>query len=339
LEKIATGEHWQQLLSAVKKYSQAQLIDVDPQLFTNLNVAQQDPTYTQLWLDALLAPPKRDKLQTLNTGSSLKQGDYVIVGKLGAGGQGSAYLASRADGGQVVLKEYIFPLYVDNKARRRALESFEHEAAMLRKLDSSAIVKLEDCFVEDHRGYLVLEHIPGLNLRELVERDGPLDEPSVRELGVKMCDVLSYLHDQSPQIVHRDFTPDNLILMPDGSLKLIDFMVAQENSDSATASVVGKHAYLPPEQFRGRAVAQSDVYALGATLYYLLTGKDPEPLTSSHPILERDTVSGALDSTVALATDLDLSRRFSSAREVKLALLDCRGETISLHSERMLESR
>jgi serine/threonine protein kinase len=130
-----------------------------------------------------------------------------------------------------------------------------------------------------------------------------------------------------------------LILGPDGSLKLIDFMVAQQSADTATATVVGKHAYLPPEQFRGRAIPRSDIYAFGCTLFYLLTGKDPEPLTSSHPIFERDTVSGAMDTLVATATDLDLNKRFACADDVRQALIEtCLPDNIELTEHQTAES-
>jgi serine/threonine-protein kinase len=308
-------------LHAINQWSSAKVTDVDPGLFDSLNINQHDPSYTQLWLDALLAPPRREKLQALSAGTSLKKGEYQLERKLGSGGQGSAYLARTRDGASVVLKESILPLYVDNKVRRQALESFEHEASILRGLKHPNIVTLLDCFIEDHRGYLVLEHIDGLNLRQYIAKNGPLDVEMVRSLAITMCDVLSYLHQASPPVVHRDFTPDNLMLRADGSLKLIDFMVAQQqNTDTVTATVVGKQAYLPPEQFRGKATTQSDIYALGCTLNYLLTGHDPVPLLPSHPIIERDEIDGALDEIVATCTTLELDKRYPSAQAVGQAL-------------------
>ncbi len=98
------------------------------------------------------------------------------------------------------------------------------------------------------------------------------------------CGLLDLLHANS--IVHRDFTPDNLILNSKGQLKLIDFNVAQQIQEGSTGTIVGKHAYVPPEQFRGKATSQSDLYAFGATMFYLLTGKDPEPISQSIPSAE-----------------------------------------------------
>ncbi len=136
---------------------------------------------------------------------------------------------------------------------------------MLKSINDDGIVKLIDYFIEDHRAYLVLEHIDGCTLRELILRDGPLSEDKAYDLALQMCRLLNVLHSNS--IIHRDFTPDNLMLNSKGILKLIDFNVAQEIRDGSTGTVVGKHAYLPPEQFRGKATSQSDLYAFGATMF------------------------------------------------------------------------
>jgi tRNA A-37 threonylcarbamoyl transferase component Bud32 len=283
----------------------------------------QDHSYTELWMQALSAPPKRERLAPLAPDTLLQDGRFKIDSQLGVGGQGTAYLAfSKDDNTEVVLKEFILPVYVDMKVRRQALERMQNEVAMLAKLDNERIVRLHDFFVEDHRGYLVLERIDGLSLRQIVINDGCLPEDKVHELSLQMCLILKYLQTLTPPIVHRDFTPDNLILGKDGLLKLVDFNVAQQSEESATATVVGKHSYLPPEQFRGKPTVQSDVYAMGATIYYLLLGEDPEPITSSHPILKNENISGKLDEIVAKATALDLKRRFQSALEVEQALTE-----------------
>jgi serine/threonine-protein kinase len=102
-----------------------------------------------------------------------------------------------------------------------------------------------------------------------------------------------------------------------GQFDLIDFTVAQQTESTATGTVVGKHAYLPPEQFRGKPTPQSDIYAMGATLFYLLVGHDPEPITASHPILEDNEIDGSLDELISRATSLDLSIRYPNIQAVK----------------------
>jgi serine/threonine protein kinase len=116
--------------------------------------------------------------------------------------------------------------------------------------------------------------------------------------------------------VHRDFTPDNLILGKDGKLKLIDFNVAQQIETATTGTVVGKQAYLPPEQFRGQATTASDLYAMGATLYCLATGRDPVPISQSKPSADGLIVSEPLDKLISDLTDIDETARPKSAQSV-----------------------
>jgi serine/threonine protein kinase/Tfp pilus assembly protein PilF len=276
-----------------------------------------DHSYTEMWLQALSAPPQRDRLKPLTEDIVLNDGRYRVKRALGVGGQGAAYAAyDQASGDTVVLKEFLLPIYVDISIRKDVLESFESEARILKHLNHDQVVKLQDFFVEDHRAYLVLEHIDGKSLREIVAKEGPLSEERVRELSRQMCAILSYLHSQEPKVVHRDFTPENLILRNDGILKLIDFNVARQVESNATGSVVGKPAYLPPEQFRGQPVSQSDIYGMGATLSYLLTGKEPEPISVSHPRELNKSVSRSLDQIVAKATAINLKDRYPDCDQI-----------------------
>jgi hypothetical protein len=277
---------------------------------------QPDHSYTELWLSALSAPPRLQQLMPLSQGRQLKAGKYTILKKLGSGGQGSAYLAVNNDAAadktgteEVVLKEYVLPVQVARASKRQSLQTLENETRILEKLSHPQIVALIDYFVEDHRGYLVLEHIDGVTLRAYVNEHGAMAEPRVCELALQLCQILTYLHEQTPPVVHRDFTPDNLMITDSGTPKLIDFNVAQQTSETVTATVVGKHAYLPPEQFRGKAVPASDIYALGATLSFLLTAKEPEPLSVSHPRADHPAVSESMDLIVSHATQLDATGR------------------------------
>jgi serine/threonine protein kinase len=188
----------------------------------------------------------------------------------------------------------------------------------MRSLNHPGIVKTRGSFVEDHRAYLVLEYVAGKSLKDIVESNGPLSERDCVSFGLEMCDILHYLHSQSPPVVHRDFTPDNLLLSEDGSLKLIDFMVAkQTEAESSTNAVVGKHHYMPPEQVRGKSTTRSDIYALGCTLHFILTGCKPEPMSTSHPTLQNEKVSGIMTTIVERSTTLDEKLRYQNVLDVK----------------------
>ncbi|HEY9714090.1 MAG TPA: serine/threonine-protein kinase, partial [Chroococcales cyanobacterium] len=291
--------------------------EIDSSLSQSM-LAKSDHSYTELWLQSLNQPRERKTLDPLEPGQLVADNRFEILRSLGVGGQGTAYLCREIgdDADQtIVLKETIIPVFADSSVRRKSLERFEKEAKLLKSLCHEGIVQLRDFFVEDHRAYLVLEHINGLNLRQRVLDQGPLDNESVRDLADQMCAILEFLH--SHGVVHRDFTPDNLILEPTGRIRLIDFNVAQQIQAGSSGTIVGKHAYVPPEQFRGKATTQSDIYAFGATLFFLLTGKDPEPISQSSPTNVNDCIDEGLNQLVRRATALQPEDRYSSAEQIR----------------------
>ncbi len=279
----------------------------------------RERSYTELWLQSLSSAPERNSSQSLAPGQRLKDDQYKVIKRLGVGGQGTAYLCrDELNNCNIVLKETIVPAYADRNLKEQALKSFEKEAKILESLDSDGIVKLKDYFFEDHRGYIGLEHIDGQNLCQLIAEKGALSEEATRELAGQMCQILSYLHKRS--IIHRDFTPDNLMLTSDNKLKLIDFNVAQIQQVGTTGTIAGKHSYLPPEQFRGKASLQSDIYAMGATLQFLVTGKEPEAISQSSPVEAGVKTSEEFDQIVRSCTALDLNKRFKSVAEIANSL-------------------
>lgn len=296
---------------------------------TELNPATVDSgAYTKLWFKYYSAGSERKRTTQLVAGDTLQDGRFEVAGQLGGGGQGTAYLAvdNQAPGEQkkdnIVLKEYILPVHRGQQVLEATIGKLEQEAAILRVINHKNIVKMLGSFVEDHRGYLVMEYVAGRQLKEIVAREGCQPESAVLPWAVQICDILTYLHSLTPPVVHRDLTPDNLILQDDGIVKLVDFNVAHQLESAATATVVGKHCYIPPEQFRGKPTAQSDIYALGCTLHYLLTGDEPEPLTVSKPRTKRDSVSEEMNAIVARATSLDPTKRYTCAAEMKADLLE-----------------
>lgn len=307
----------------------------DPELVQALS-PPEGHSYTEMWLAALSGPPSRERQAPLPPQTLLRQGKYKVSSKLASGGQGTAYVCSveirddinfpqLQDRDTVVLKEYVLPVKVIRSEKMRSVEELQKEARILQNLDHPRVVKLLDFFVEDYRGYLVMEHIKGPSLRRHVEENGKCSMQEAIQIGLQMCDILICLHKQQPAVVHRDFTPENLILDENKTLKLIDFNVAKVSEDTVTATVVGKHAYLPPEQFRGKARPESDIYALGCTLHFLLTGIDPEPLSVSHPRELSPDVSSELDLIVSTCTSIEFKNRYASAADALMALTNCLG--------------
>ncbi|HMO21378.1 MAG TPA: serine/threonine-protein kinase, partial [Candidatus Melainabacteria bacterium] len=291
-----------------------------------------DTRYTNLWLHYFSAPTNRQRRGKLDPGEQLQDGSYEIVESLSGGGQGTAYLAkvdrnkgnldSIPDGiDQVVLKEYVMPVYRGNKLEKRKYDELSEEAKMLSGLDHERIVKLYDCFVEDHRGYLVLEYISGFPLSRLVKEKGVMTPEAVAAIALDVTGILTYLHDRDRPIVHRDLTPDNLMLDESSrSVKLLDFTVARESSVQRTATIVGKQSYMPPEQFRGAACPASDIYALSCTMFYLLTGLDPKPMEMEPVSAYREDADDGLDAIIMKAGAFELEERYLSAADMAVDL-------------------
>lgn len=297
----------------------APLLRIDPRAQEALvgSCGMQEARYTQIWFDLLSCRDKRKREGELETGDQVGNAKYEIYERLDAGGQANVYLAKNADGQKLVLKEFI--LANENESLLESARDFETESAILHMIHHPLIVRMIDMFAEDRRIYLVLEKIEGKDLRKLVQETGALEESKVVGLALQMCEILSYLHGQEPPVIHRDFTPDNLILKEDGKIVLIDFSTASHKT-SYSGDCVGKHAYTSPDQFRGQACPQSDIYALGATLYYLLVGQDPVPLSESHPKTKVPGLSQDLDGIIAHATKLKLAERYENVDWLKLDL-------------------
>jgi tRNA A-37 threonylcarbamoyl transferase component Bud32 len=325
--QAALKVRWGDIVSAEDRNSFFQQLEeqfpdlIEPAVLEPFRPMAERQSYTELWLRELSDAPKRDKLAPLTAGTTLDKGNYTILSKAGVGGQGTAYFADsikHTDIGHksVVLKEYVLPVYPDVRVRRKAAERFQAEAGMLKRLHHPQIAEFIDLFVEDHRAYVVMELVEGRTLKELVAAEGPSPESAVVDIATQILEILCYLHEQTPPVIHRDLTPDNVMLDADGRVKLIDFSVAQEASSGVTGSVVGKPNYISPEQFRGKPTIQSDLYSLGATMFFLLVGHDPSPISILHPKSENDRVSGELDEIIARSTQPELVKRFENAQKV-----------------------
>ncbi|MBI4533525.1 MAG: serine/threonine protein kinase [Candidatus Melainabacteria bacterium] len=284
-------------------------------LLQNENKGLEHLSYTQMWEEELSRRFNATAFVPLEPGKTLQSGQLKIVRQLAFGGLSAIYLAQRDNLELVVVKEAVVPANSDQQSKDKATELFYREAQFLMRLNHPQVAKVLNYFVDDGRNYMLLEYIHGQDLRQLVKQHGAQSEAKVLSWARQIVDILLYLHGQDPPIVHRDLTPDNLVLREDGDLVLIDFGAANEFVGTATGTLVGKQAYIAPEQFRGKATTQSDIYAFGGTLYFLLTGHDPEALCQSHPRERNQDVSDKVDQLVAACTNLELSQRVPTAKE------------------------
>ena len=220
---------------------------------------------------------------------------YEIVEVIGQGGMGCVYLAldRHLEGRRCAIKEIVPPPGATPEMVEAMRHQFRQEAQVLAQLDHPNLPKVYDFFAIDDRDYLVMDYVAGQDLQSIVtdarQRGRFLPESQVLLWAEQLCDALTYLHNQTPPVLHRDIKPANIKLTPTGIIKLVDFglvrtLAPEELQTVTVVRGVGSLPYTPLEQFSaelGHSDVRSDIYALAATLYHLLTGQAP-PTAQAH---------------------------------------------------------
>src|SRR2546421_578406 len=228
------------------------------------------------------------RITSLLPRDTILQSRYRIVRQLGKGGMGVVYEAIDLRLGYIVaLKQTL----TENEA---LWKQFEHEARLLAQLNHPVLPRVSDYFTEGHRAFFVLQFVQGDDLATMIKRQpGPFPRNSVIAWADQLLDALIYLHSQDRQIIHRDIKPHNLKITSAGKIALLDFGLAKSQgvpceNESKCPSIFGySPRYAPLEQIQDLGTSpQSDIYALGATLYHLLTGaKPPDALTRATALI------------------------------------------------------
>ncbi|MBI4532432.1 MAG: serine/threonine protein kinase [Candidatus Melainabacteria bacterium] len=251
------------------------------------------------------------------------QGRYELVGELGQGGMGTVYMARdmRLNGRPCVAKKLRDDFYVEED-KQKAVAFFKREAGVLSCLQHPNIVHILDYFEESDNYFLVMEYIEGRNLYEILqERGEPFSCEQVVGWAKEICDVLEYLHEHDPPVIYRDLKPTNIMLDVKGHVKLVDFGIARPCAENADNTHVVSAGYSPPEQYWGAADPRSDIYALGATMFFLLTAAEPVALHPSSPVSCNANVLSYVNEVVECATAQDPQSRYQSARQMRDALV------------------
>lgn len=315
----------EQFLMAVEAFARKAEIDAEVRTFqTNLQNKTKGllgVSYTQLWDDELSRRFHSTSFVPLEPDATLRKGQLKIIRQLAFGGFSAIYLAQMDGLDMVVLKEAVVPASADPVTKEQAIRYLEKESAMLCALQHPNIAVVKDFFVEDERHYLLLEYINGADLRQFVKQNGVVSSTQVLNWSIDMAEILAYLHGQNPPIIHRDLTPDNIVLQNDGGIKLIDFGAANEFLGTATGTLIGKQAYIAPEQLRGKATLASDLYSLGGTMHFLLTAQEPVPLSVSRPLEINDKLDKDLSQIIEKLTAYEETERFTSADALKEELV------------------
>ena len=203
-------------------------------------------------------------------------GKYAIFKEIGRGGMSIVYLAmDKRLNKQWAVKE--IRKKGSGKNDEVVVNSLLAEANMMKKLDHPSLPRIVDIIDNGITIYVVMDYIEGESLDKILSEYGAQPEELVVNWAKQLCDALSYLHSQKPSIIYRDMKPANVMLKPEGNIKIIDFGIAREYKEQnlADTTVLGTKGYAPPEQYSGQTDPRSDIFALGMTMHHLLTGVDP----------------------------------------------------------------
>ncbi len=250
---------------------------------------------------------------------------YEILTSIGKGGMSEVFLArDRRLNKQWAIK--IVPKKTRDKANEIVVQSAIAEANMIKQLDHTAIVRIVDILEDPNYIYIIEDYIEGETLNTILKQNGAQPQELVIEWAMQICEALEYLHTRKPPIIYRDMKPSNVMLRPDGNIKIIDFGIAREYKDHSLADTVslGTKGYAAPEQFggKGQTDARTDVYCLGVTLYHLVTGKNPcEPPYEIYPIRYwNPQLDPGFEAIIEKCTQLNPNDRYQSCAELLYAL-------------------
>jgi len=279
-------------------------------------------------------------------GGTVLNGRYEIARRIGGGGMGAVYLAKDRNLGDAsrAVKEMV-EAHLDPNQHEKAIGDFKRESLLLTSLEHPSIPTIYDYFYDESLGrfYLVMKYISGGDLSSRLRNapGGRIDEKTVTDWAMQIADVLHYLHTRPKQIIYRDLKPANLMIDGNsGRVMLIDFGIARwVKQEEKGVTAVGTMGYAPPELFAGRVEPRSDVYSLGATMFHLLTGSDPQdnPLLifdfakNPRPRQITPSLSSEVEEILMRSVEYKLEDRFVSAGEMRDAL--------ATHLERLLAGR
>lgn len=244
---------------------------------------------------------------------------YEILKLIGEGGMSKVYLAmDKRLNKSWAVKE------IEKKAKDRnneiVVQSAIAEANMIKQLDNPAIVRIVDIIDNGNVIYIIEDFVEGETLEALLEADGAQPEELVVDWAKQLCEAFDYLHTRTPPIIYRDMKPANVMLTPEGKLRVIDFGIAREYKEHnlKDTTSLGTRGYAPPEQFGGKTDARSDIYSLGVTMFQLVTGRDPcLASTELKPVRQIDPkLSEGIETIIQKCVQHDPANRYQSCVEL-----------------------
>lgn len=255
---------------------------------------------------------------------SVIDGKYKVLHQIGKGGMSIVYLCINEKANkQWAVKEVRKNGNASNEVIRQNLLT---ETSILKKLHHPHLPSIIDVIDQDDTYLILMDYVEGRTLKAILDERGALPQEKVVDWAIQLSSTLMYLHRQDPPIIYRDMKPANVMLKPDGNVVLIDFGTAREYKDDSDGDTtcLGTKGYAAPEQYggKGQTDARTDVYNLGATMYQLVTGKNPtKPPYEIRPIRQwNPALSSGLESIIVKCTKSDPDERYQSVAELKFAL-------------------
>jgi len=249
---------------------------------------------------------------------SVIDGKYEILTEIGRGGMSVVYLARDTH----LNKQWAVKEICKRGGGRKdeiVVNSLLAEANLMKRLDHPALPRIVDILDNGATIYVVMDYIEGESLDKVLAAEGPQPEELVIGWGKQLCDALYYLHSQKPPIIYRDMKPANVMLKPEGSIKIIDFGIAREYKEQnlADTTVLGTKGYAPPEQYNGQTDARSDIFALGMTMHQLLTGIDPRSGEAYAPVrVWNPELSEGIELIIDRCVEPAAENRYQNCRDV-----------------------
>lgn len=249
----------------------------------------------------------------LEQGSFLDR-KYEVIKIIGQGGMGSVYLCKNIN---------LDTLWAIKEVQKEVKNSvnFLAEPNILKKLKHPGIPRIIDIFYENDNLYMVEDYIEGENLKEYVKRKGSLNAEEICKIALEIGKIVKYLHSFDPPIIHRDLKPSNIMITPEGEVVLIDFGISRvyKPGQESDTVYIGSKGYAAPEQFygTGQSSVQTDIYALGAVIYFMITGKAPS--TALEPLYDENYVENVntdIREIIKKAMKIEVEERYKSIEEM-----------------------
>lgn len=273
----------------------------------------------------------------LNPGQILDK-KYEIIRVLGRGGMGTVYLCKNNRLGNLWAVKEVNSQWKDQV-------DFLTEPNILKNLSHTGIVRITDIFYEYDNLYIVEDYIEGKTLKEYVDTNGPLSSELVEDISLQLCSILDYLHSFNPPIIYRDLKPSNIMITPNNKALLIDFGIARiyKESQEGDTMILGSKGYIAPEQFENiQSNIQTDIYSLGVTMFFMLTGKSASQATElmfneNYP----EHAPKNLVKVIQKASAIEAENRYSNVKLIMFELNDIMSdmeynETMLIYSDKSI---